>query len=176
MNNTKKITFCGIFAALAVVLMLTGHFLPTLTYAIPALAGLFIMIPLLECGPSWGLGAYITASFIIFLIGENETKTLFVLLFGYYPILKLLIERLKNLFAEWLLKLLAFNAAAMASYYIMSFVYAVSFEDLGDFGKYGAYIFLGICNVVFIIYDIGVSRVAAFYIYTLHDKLKKIIK
>ncbi len=176
MNNTKKITFCGVFAALAVALMLCGHFLPTLTYAIPALAGLIMVVPLIECGVSWAFGCYVTSSLIIFLIGENETKILFVLLFGYYPILKLLIEKLKNIAVEWVLKLLVFNAAAIASYYIMSFIYAISFDDLGDFGRYGAYIFLGLCNIVFVVYDIGVSRIASFYISTMRNKLKKIIK
>ena len=175
MKNTKKITLCGMVASLSIVIMLTSYF-PYLTYAIPALAGIFMMVPLIECGVSWSFGTYIASSAIIFITGETEAKLLYVLFLGYYPILKSLIERIKKQAVEWVLKLVCFNAAAVAFYYVSSMLFAVSFDDLGDFGKYGAFIFLAICNVVFVIYDIGISRVASYYIISLHDKVKKIIK
>ncbi len=175
MKNTKKITLCGMVASLSIVIMLTSYF-PYLTYAIPALAGLFMMVPLIECGVSWGVGTYIASSAIIFITGETEAKLLYVLFLGYYPILKSLIERIKKQAVEWVFKLVCFNAAAVAFYYVSSMLFAVSFDDLGDFGKYGALIFLAICNVVFVIYDIGISRVASYYIIALHDKVKKIVK
>lgn len=175
MKNTKKITLCGMVASLSIVIMLTSYF-PYLTYAIPALAGIFMMVPLIECGVSWSFGTYIASSAIIFITGETEAKLLYVLFLGYYPILKSLIERIKKQAVEWVLKLICFNAAAVAFYYVSSMLFAVPFDDLGDFGKYGAFIFLAICNVVFVIYDIGISRVASYYIISLHDKVKKIIK
>lgn len=175
MKNTKKITLCGMVASLSIVIMLTSYF-PYLTYAIPALAGIFMMVPLIECGVSWSFGTYIASSAIIFITGETEAKLLYVLFLGYYPILKSLIERIKKQAVEWVLKLICFNAAAVAFYYVSSMLFAVSFDDLGDFGKYGAFIFLAICNVVFVIYDIGISRVASYYMISLHDKVKKIIK
>ncbi|MDO4608538.1 MAG: hypothetical protein Q4B40_05030 [Clostridia bacterium] len=175
MKNTKKITLCGIISALAVVVMLAGYF-PYLTYAIPAVAGLFMIVPLIECGAVWALGCYAATSIIALLIGESETKILFVILLGYYPILKAVIERLKSRIAEWILKLILFNVAAIASYFIMSLLFDISFSEFALWGKYGAYIFLALCNVVFVIYDIGISRVGAYYSFALHDKIKKIIK
>lgn len=175
MKNTKKITLCGMVASLSIVIMLTSYF-PYLTYAIPALAGIFMMVPLIECGVSWSFGTYIASSAIIFITGETEAKLLYVLFLGYYPILKSLIERINKQAVEWMLKFICFNIAAVAFYYVSSMLFAVSFDDLGDFGKYGAFIFLAICNVVFVIYDIGISRVASYYIISLHDKVKKIIK
>ncbi len=175
MKNTKKITLCGMMASLAIVVMLTSYF-PYLTYAIPAVAGLFIMVPLIECGVSWSLGTYIASAAIVFITGETEAKLLYVLFLGYYPILKSLIERMKKQAVEWALKLVCFNAAAVAFYYVSSMLFAVSFDDFGDFGKYGAYIFLAMCNIVFVLYDIGVSRVASYYMISLHNKVKRIIK
>lgn len=175
MKNTKKITLCGIISALAVVVMMAGYF-PYLTYAIPAIAGLLMIVPLIEAGVSWAFGSYIVTSIITMLFGETETKILFVIIFGYYPILKSLIERINKNLIEWILKLLVFNTAAVTSYFIMSFIFSISFDDFGILGEYGAYIFLAICNVVFVIYDIGISRAASFYIFILHDKVKKIIK
>ncbi|MBQ8740225.1 MAG: hypothetical protein IJY79_01585 [Clostridia bacterium] len=175
MKNTKKITLCGMVASLSIVIMLTSYF-PYLTYAIPALAGIFMMVPLIECGVSWSIGTYVASSAIIFITGETEAKLLYILFLGYYPILKSLIERLRKQVIEWVLKFVCFNIAAVVFYYVSSMLFAVSFDDFGDFGKYGALIFLAVCNVVFVLYDIGISRVASYYMYALHDKVKRIIK
>lgn len=175
MKSTKKITLCGMVASLSIVIMLTSYF-PYLTYAIPALAGIFMMVPLIECGVSWSVCTYVASSIIIFITGETEAKLLYVLFLGYYPILKSLIEKINKQVVEWVLKIICFNLAAITFYYVSSMLFAVSFDDLGDFGKYGAIIFLSICNIVFVIYDIGISRVACYYIFKLHDKVKKIIK
>ncbi len=175
MKSTKKITLCGMIASLAIVIMLTSYF-PYLTYAIPALAGMFMMVPLIECGVSWSVGTYVASSAIIFITGETEAKLLYVLFLGYYPILKSLIERINKQVIEWILKFVCFNIAAVAFYYVSSMLFAVSFDDFGDFGKYGALIFLAVCNVVFVIYDVGISRIASYYMFKLHDKVKKIVK
>ena len=175
MKNTKKITLCGLVAALSVVVMLTSYF-PYLTYAIPALAGLFMMIPLIECGVSWSMGTYIVSSAVIFITGEIEDKILYVMFLGYYPVLKSIIERINKQFIEWIIKLVCFNAAAIAFYFVSSKLFAVSFDDFGAWGRYGALLFLAFCNVVFVMYDIGISRVATYYMISLHNKIKNILK
>ena len=175
MKNTKKITFCGIVASISIVIMLTSYF-PYLTYAIPALAGLFMMIPLIECGVLWAVGTYIASAMIVFITGEMESKILYVMFLGYYPVLKSLIEKINKQFIEWILKLICFNIAAVAFYYVSTVVFGISFDDFGQWDKYGALLFLALCNVVFVLYDIGISRVATYYMFTLHDKVRKIIK
>lgn len=155
--------------------MLTSYF-PYLTYAIPALAGLFMMIPLVECGTSWAFGCYAVSAVISFVIGETEAKILYVLFLGFYPILKAIIERIHRQFLEWILKLLVFNVAAVLSYFVSSRLFSVPFDEFGEWGRYGALIFLAICNIVFVIYDIGISRVASYYMATLHNKIKNIVK
>lgn len=175
MKNTKKITLCGMVAAVSVAIMLASYF-PYLTYAIPALAGLFMMVPLIECGVSWAFGTYIVSAVIVFITGEAEAKILYVLFLGYYPILKSLIEKINKHAIEWALKLICFNAAAVAFYYVSTVVFGISFDDFGQWGKYGALLFLALCNVVFILYDIGISRIASYYMFTLHDKVKKLMK
>ena len=157
------------------MVMFVSYF-PYLTYAIPAIAGLFMMVPLIECGVSWAFGTYIASSALILITGETEAKILYILFLGYYPILKSLIEKINKQAVEWILKLICFNIAAVAFYYVSSRLFAVSFDDFGEWGKYGALIFLAICNVVFVLYDIGISRVASYYIYALHDKIKRILK
>ena len=162
-------------AALAVVVMITSYF-PYLTYEIPALAGLFMIVPLIECGVPWAFCTYAVTSALTLIIGEKEASILFFLLLGYYPVLKSLIERINRQAIEWVLKLVVFNIAAVVSYYITSFVLDIQLDDFGVFGRYGALIFLIILNVVFVIYDFAISRVGTYYIISLHDKVKRFIK
>lgn len=175
MKNTKKITLCGLIAALSSAIMLTSFF-PYLTYAIPAISGLFVMIPLIECGVLWSVGTYIVSSVIILFTGELEATILYIMFMGYYPILKYIVERINKCVIEWVLKILGFNIVAIAYYYVLTIPFGRTFDDFGDFGKYSALIFLLICNIVFVLYDIGISRVASSYMMVLHDKVKKIIK
>ena len=175
MKNTKKITLCSLIAALSVVVML-GSYFPYLTYAVPAISGLFMMVPLIECGILWSVATYITSAVIIAFAGEIEASILYIMILGYYPILKALIERINKQVIEWPLKLLSFNTAIVSFYYIYTVVFAQPFESFGNIGKYGLLAFWALCNVVFVIYDIGISRMASFYMFKLHDKIKKIMK
>ena len=174
MKNTKKLTLCGLMAALSVAVMLSSYF-PYLTYAIPALAGLFMMVPLIECGLWWAIGTYAVSGAIAFLTAEPEAMLLYVLFLGYYPILKSLIERINKQIIEWILKLAVFNAAAVVFYFVSTFIFSIPFGEFGIIGKAGYAVFLGLCNVVFVIYDIGISRVAGVYMYRLHKSVNKFI-
>lgn len=175
MKNTKKITLCGMMAALSVVVMLTSHF-PYLTYAIPALAGLFIMVSLIECGVVWSVGTYIASAVIIAIVGELEASILYIMLLGYYPIVKSLIERINKQLVEWIIKIFGFNIVAIGFYYVSSGLFNIPFDSFGNFGKYSSLVFLLLCNIVFVVYDIGISRVASYYMIKLHDRVKRILK
>ena len=175
MKNTKKIAICGIISALSSVFMLASYF-PYLTYAIPAIAGVFMMVPLIECGVLWALGTYVAGAVLVLIFGELEASVLFIVFFGYYPILKAIIERLKNLAIEWLIKFFAFNFAAILGYFIISALFSISFSDFGILGRFGGFLFLALLNIVFVFYDIGLSRVASYYMLRLHNRVKKTLK
>ncbi len=134
------------------------------------------MVPLIEVGALWALGAYFAAAVISLVTGEMQSAILFVAFFGYYPVLKAVIERLKRQTAEWILKLLCFNAAAVVSYFVMSVILSIPLGDLAVWGKYSLLVLLLLCNIVFVLYDIGISRVASYYIVHLHDRVKRILK
>ncbi|MBR7132354.1 MAG: hypothetical protein IKD04_02370 [Clostridia bacterium] len=175
MKRNTKITFCAMMAALSAGFMLLSYF-PYLTYAIPAISGLFIMVAVIETDTKWALAAYVASAVIAFLLAEPESKLLYVFLFGYYPILKAVTEKLRKPVLEWIIKLAVFNGAVLAVYLVFSALFQISLEDFGILGKYGAVIFLAIGNAVFLVYDIAVSRMAMFYINIVQPKIRKILK
>ena len=67
MKKNSKLTLSAMMAALASVFMLLSYF-PYLTYAIPALAGLFIMVIVIEIDCKWAIGGYIASAFLVFLL------------------------------------------------------------------------------------------------------------
>lgn len=162
-------------AALAVVLMLVAYF-PYLTYAIPAFAGMCIMVVLLEIGGKWAISAYITSAVLTVLFCEPEAMLMYVFLFGYYPILKAFIERIKKPILEWPIKMIFFNVVVILVYSFIAQLFGVNMSDTNDFGKYTVYIVLAVANVVFVIYDITVAKMASFYIYIIKPKLHKLLK
>lgn len=175
MKQTSKITLCAICSALSVVFMLLGYF-PYLTYAVPAVAGLFVMIPLIEIGVSYAFASYIVSSLLVLLVAEPETKVLYIVLLGYYPIMKAIIERMKNTVFEWVLKIILFNLSVAITYFALKYITNIDVEDFGPLGEYGAVLFVILCNVAFVMYDIAISRVSILYFNKLRGKISFFFK
>lgn len=175
MKTTAKTALCGIIAALSTAFMLLSYF-PYLTYAIPAVAGLFMIILVIEINLRWAVCAYLASAALVMIFAETESKLMYVFFFGYYPILKAALEHLHKPVVEWVLKFAVFNAAVLAVYRGTALLFDMSFADFGELGKYGAYILLASANVVFLLYDIAVSRMAALYMVRLHPRIKKMLK
>lgn len=162
-------------ASLATAFMLFSYF-PYLTYAIPAISGLFIMVLVIEINNKWAFGAYIVSSFLVFLFAEPESKLLYILFLGYYPIVKALVERINKPFFEWILKVIIFNISILIAYFVFSKLFQIEFEDFNFIGKYSIAALLILGNIVFVLYDIAVSRMAMVYINILHPRIKRLLK
>ena len=155
--------------------MMLSYF-PYLTYAIPGIAGLFIMAVVIEINLKWAFLSYASSAVITFLFAEMESKLMYVFFLGYYPIIKALLERMRKPVIEWIIKILTFNAAVLLVYAIFAKPMGLDMSDFGDLGKYGAFILPGLGNIVFVLYDIAVSRMAMMYIKIIRPKFKSILK
>ena len=162
-------------SALAVVFMLLSYF-PYLTYAIPAVAGRFIMVTVIEINLKWAFLSYSTSAVLVFLFAEPESRLLYIFFLGYYPILKAIIEKIKKPVIEWILKVLSFNLAVLVVYMIFAKPMGIDFSDFDTFGKYGALIVLSLGNLAFVLYDIAVSRMATVYMWVVRPKFENILK
>lgn len=174
MRNTKKITFCGLIAALSVVFMMLSY-IPYLTYSAPAIAGVFMMIIAIELSRKWAYSSYIVSSVLIFLLAENEAKILYILFFGIYPIVKGSIERINHRVPEYILKILLFNVAMVLDILATIYVLGIPFNTGGIAGVYFYLAFFILANVFFIVYDIALTRLIMLYMYRLHSRIKKLL-
>lgn len=175
MKNTAKLTFCAMMSALAILFMLASYF-PYLTYSIPAIAGIFVMISVIEVNKKWALFSYLASSLVIFFLAEPESRLLYIVFFGYYPIIKSIFESVKSRVVEYLLKFLLFNLVIVLTYTVLAQLLGVSFGEMNEFGKYTAVILLFAANIVFPIYDIALSRVAVAYTIRVHPSVIRILK
>ncbi len=181
MKSTARMALCGVFSASALATLLLTVF-PFATYALPALAGVFFIPLVIECGKRWAFGAYAAVTLLAFImVPDVEAKMLFAAFFGYYPILKALLERLSNRAVEWGAKLLVFNTAAVGTYALLSRIGLVA---LNEFRLDGLSSSLAIClalfllagNLVFVLYDIGMTRFLPLYFMRLQPILRRIFR
>ena len=174
MKNTKKVVFCGLMAAVATVIMLVAYF-PYLTYAVPAVASLAIMVCLIELGVKWSFMAYLASILPIFLFCENESKLLYIVFFGFYPVIKVLIERIPSRAIEWVIKLVVFNAIIVSTYFVFSNLLGVRIDEISFVGGYTIAVLLFLGNIVFVLYDICIERMAALYMVRLHNVVRRFL-
>ncbi len=180
MKTSYKIAFGGICVSLGLVLMLLTGLFPFADYALPAIAGLLTAAVLIELGAKQAVGVYAaTALLAVLLVPSKESAVLYVMLFGYYGIVKSKLEQLKSRAVEWVLKFAVFNAAVLISYFGMIYIFGMTalLDEFSEYGKYAVYAFWAAGNAVFLLYDIAFSRLITYYVNIFRPKyLKKLIK
>lgn len=176
-NKTAfRVALGGICSALCLLLMFCSGILPMLDYTIPAFAGFMMVVMAVEANMKWAVGTYIAVSFLcIFMTPNYEASILFIILMGYYPILKIYLDNQKNKPLIYIIKLLIFNTAAIIFFTIFQYVFSNGnmLEGLERFGKYAALILLAAANVAFLIYDYMLSQLTDIYINWFRKKILK---
>ena len=177
LNKSSKTALGGIIAAISVVLMFLTSVIPTLTYAVPAAAGLLLLIMVIEIDKKWATVVYVAVSILSgLLIADKEAATMYIAFFGYYPIIKLPIEKHINRYLCWVVKMIIFNASVLASYFMLIYVFNLSLDDFGEFTKIGLILLYIAFNVVFVIYDIALSRLICAYLNKWQKHFRRIFK
>ena len=177
MSKSGKIALGGLLTALGVVLMFLTGLIPIGTYALPAIAGVLLIVAVIEIGAKWAWMIYAAVAVLsLLLAADKEAALLFVLFFGYYPVLKSFLERISNKVLSWISKFAVFNVAVVACFFL-----AVNFLQLPEdsftvFGIYLPWVFLILGNAVFLIYDIALSGLVATYVEKLHHRVTKTLK
>ena len=153
-----RIAFCAAIASLETVLMMVTGLTRVGTYAIPCFAGMLTIAIVIEYRCKWAFAVYaVTAILGFFLSGDKEAVVMFIAFFGYYPILKNILEsRIRNKILLYLIKLAVFSMPA---------------DEFTLFGVYIPYVFLIIGNVFFLLYDLAINVYVKFYVQRLRNAL-----
>lgn len=174
MKKSVKVSLGGVIAALSLVLMLLCSVIPIGTYAFPAFAGILLVVIVIELGYGWAFAVYFaTAVLSLLLVTDKEAALNYTAFFGFYPIIKSLIERLRSKVLQYLIKFAIFNVCAVAAFMIGIFLLNVPKESFNLFGVYLPWLLLLIGNVFFIIYDLCVTRLVTIYLLKWHNRLNK---
>lgn len=177
MKKSAKTALGGITASLSLVFMLLTAVFPFLTYASPEIAGTLLIIMVLELNKKWAFGAYVTVSLLsLFILPDKEAAMMYVGFFGFYPILKPVLESKLPRVWEWLCKFLVFNASVCVSYLIIVYIFSIPIEGMERFGKWAVPALLAMGNVMFILYDMVISRLVSIYLNRWQKKFHSIFK
>lgn len=171
-----KITLGGIVAAMSLIFMFFTGVVPIMAYTLPALAGAFLIVIVIELGKKWAILTYATVSILsFFLTPDKEAAMLFTMFLGYYPIIKSFLEKIKFRPLEYVSKIAIFNVSIILAYQIIIRIFSTPelLDEFKEFGKYSIPIFLIAANVAFILYDIALTGVISTYINTFRPKIMK---
>ena len=182
-QKTKALTLCAILSAMGVVLLMLGALIETLDLTMAALASFFCIFVVIELGGMypWMIFA-VTGVLSVILMPYSMGGWFYLLFFGFYPILKEKLERLRRPIA-YLFKLLIFNAAVFLGTVVTlllfygggegknlldAFVFFFGGEEAGIYLAIGTYL---LANVVFVIYDLALTRIITFYFIKIRPRL-----
>lgn len=176
-DGAKKAALGGMLTAFATVLMMIAGWIPKSTFILPAAAGLAVLVAATEFKNGFGILVYAAVSLLSFILCANKTSVLcFVLIFGYYPMLRVQIDRIKIRVLAILLKVCVFAAAFVGTVALGVWVFGVSLESYFVAGINTPVIF-GAAFVVFMfVYDYLLSRLYVLYGFKIRPYIKNIFK
>lgn len=177
MRVSSKTALGGIIAALSLSLMFLISIVPMFTYAVPAAASMLLIPIIIEIDKKWALGVYFSVSLLgLIIVPNKEVAVIYVTFFGYYPVLKAVLEKRLKIIPEWVLKILVFNASVLLSYYLMLKFMGITIDELETFGWFAIPFLLILGTVAFILYDYAMTKVISLYLLKFQRHFKGILK
>lgn len=164
-KSSTQVALGGLSAALCLVIMLGTVLIPFATYAAPAMAGIALIPIALELGlPVAGITYAAVALLSLLMVPDREAALMFIAFFGYYPILKFKLDRIKFKLIRILIKLAIFNASILAGYFVIIYIFGLYYlmdELTGGFG----WLLLAVGNLCFPLYEKALKNITALYLY-----------
>jgi len=171
-SKSWAMAYCGMAAALSMVLMLLGAVFPIAMFIAPAVASFLIATVCVECGKTMALTAYGAVSLLSLLfVPDKEVALTFVFLLGYYPLAKPYFERIRPA----LLRLC--NGGILAMYgLVLLLVPAGSIaEELRTTALAVSLVTLAMGNAAFLLYDRALHNMLMLYKVVWQPRLHKML-
>ena len=166
-DKTRRIGFSAMLSALGVVIIYIGSLAEVLDISMAVIASLCTIVALIEFGLPSAWLVYAVTSVLAIILSPRSPALMFLLFFGYYPIIKERVEPKGKLFS-WIVKELVFNVAAVAI--ILSFVFLFNMPLTYPLPLLIATLVLA--ELVFILYDVVLTRLISFYLFRLRSRFK----
>lgn len=177
LKASLKVATCGIFTALSVVLMFLGGTLYIFAYVVPMLLGLIMILMKKTLGTSSVVSVYLATSIITFLfVPDKEAVLLYVLFFGYYPIIKSSLDKIKPKALGYFVKLLIFNVSIFVIELLCVKVFGIPFFEDGTFSIAILVGFALVMNLIFIMYEYILKVYLQIYAKKYEKKVLKFFK
>ncbi|MBQ5996211.1 MAG: hypothetical protein IJL63_10210 [Clostridia bacterium] len=174
---TSKTTLGGIIAALSVALMFMTGLIPVMTYAIPAAAGVLLTMIVIEIDKKWAFGVYAAVALLsMFLVADKEAALMYAMFFGYYPILKAVVEKHCSVPVSWVIKLVVFNLTMVLAFLTSVYVFKIPFDAMQKYGRIAAVLLLAVGNIVFVVFDMMLTNLITLYLMKWQKLLKRLFK
>lgn len=161
-GKTYSLALGAMLSALALGTLALSAVAPTMRWGLVAVAGLFPVAAVLSLGLRGGLAVWAVAGSLgLLMVPDKLNALLFLLFFGLYGVVKSLLERRLPRWPAVVCKLVFFNAVAGALLLAFDRLFlpvlpAILQERL--------YLLFLLGSVVFLVYDLGLSKLIAFYV------------
>lgn len=153
-RRSTRTALGGVFAAGSLAFLFLASAAPSGRLGLTAVAGLFPVAAVLAGGTAAGYLCWAAAGLLaLILVPDKGVALLYLLFLGLYPVVKANIESLRHLGLEWGLKLVFFNAVLLLFWLALRRLFLPEAPDWLH-----TPVLLAGGNVIFVVYDIGLSR------------------
>lgn len=170
-----RVALGGIVSALCLLCMFLAGIMPLFYLILPMAAGILLMIIAEEVSVGWAWLTYLAVDILSLLItADKESALVFIMLFGHYPMVRLMIEKLKFKPLKYILKGLIFNVCAVSFFLVTVFIFGIDqmMTDMEELGRFGGAVFLILGNIVFWLYDFNLGAIYVLYLKQLLPKFR----
>ena len=158
-GSAGRTALVGVLSAGGLSVLWLACLAPSGRTGITAAAGLFPVVAVLLAGRAAGWLCWAVIALLGLLLLPNKAVSLmFALFLGLYPVAKSRLEQLRQRGLEWALKLLLFNGAFLLLWYGLRGLLGLS---LPEWLAGRTWLMLPAANLVFVCYDIGLSKLIA---------------
>lgn len=169
-RKSTQVAIGGMASALCLLLMIMTGMIPFATFALPAMAGIVLIAVVVEMGRSTAMLVYVAVALLsLFMCPDKEAAMMFIGFFGYYPVVKGLLDRIRPKLLQMLCKFAAFNLSIVATYWIIINLFGLTdiLEEAGMLGDLTLLLTWLMGCAVFVMFDIALGRLTWAYVHVL---------
>lgn len=163
------LAFGGICVSLSVITLYLSSLISINTFALLTIASFFSGVMFIEGGVKYSLLTYISVSILSFLLPVDRMNVIYYIgFFGYFPILKSYIERMKNLPYELIIKTCFYFVVSILGIFVLSGFFMIEIIE-----KLPVVMVAVIGVIALHIYDYALSILFSFYVRRIRSKIRR---